>query len=92
MAPWLFIASEIGRTCTGSLGGKEVAGASGGSTSISKLRSHVASRVASEAVMYSVSHVDKATIGCLLDPQAIGLPLPVNRYPLVDLQVVVSPA
>ena len=52
----------------------------------------MASRAASEAAIYSASHVDKATIGCLLDPQAIGPPLPVNRYPLVNLQVVVSPA
>ena len=91
MAPWLSMASGIGRTCTGSLGGKKVAGAPGGSTSISKLRSHVASRAASEAAMYSASHVDKATIGCLLDSQVIGPPLSINRYPLVDFQIVVSP-
>jgi hypothetical protein len=71
--------------------GKEVAGVPGGSISASKFRSHVASRAASEAAMYSASHVDKATIGCLLDPQAMGVPAPKNRYPLVDLQVDVSP-
>ena len=72
--------------------GKEVAGAPGGSSSASRFRSHVTSRAASEAVTYLASHVDSATIGCLLDPQAMGPPEPRNRYPLVDLQVDVSPA
>jgi hypothetical protein len=61
------MASEIGRTCTGLLGGKKVAGAPDGSIFINKLRSHVASRAASDVIMYLASHVDKATIGCLLD-------------------------
>ena len=69
-----------------------MAGAPGGSSSASRFRSHVASRATSEAVMYSASHVNRATIGCLLDPQAMGAPAPRNRYPLVDLQVVISPA
>jgi hypothetical protein len=72
--------------------GKEVVDAPGGSISASRFRSHVISRVASDAAIYSVSHVDSATIGCLLDPQAMGAPAPRNRYPLVDLQVDVSPA
>ena len=76
----------------GSFWGKEVAGAPGGSISASRFRSQVASRVASEAATYSASHVDSATIGCLLDPQAIGTPAPRKRYPLVDLQVETSPA
>ena len=63
-----------------------------GSSSASRFRSHVASRAASEAAMYSASHVDRATIDCLLDPQAIGAPAPRNRYPLVDLPVDVSSA
>jgi hypothetical protein len=47
---------------------KEMAGALGGLIFASKFRSHIASRDTSEAVIYSVSHVDSATIGCLLDP------------------------
>jgi hypothetical protein len=69
-----------------------VAGAPNKSISASKFRSHIASRDASEAAIYSVSHVDNVTIGCLLDPQAIGAPAPRNRYPLIDLQVDISPA
>ena len=72
--------------------GKEVAGAPGGSISASRFRSHITSRAASEAVTYSASHVNSATIGYLLDPQAMDAPAPRNRYPLVDLQVDVSPA
>jgi hypothetical protein len=87
MAPWLSIAIEIG----GRLGSC-MAGASGGSISASMFRSHVASRAASEAAIYSASHVNRATIGCLFDPQAMGPPAPRNKYPLVDLQVDVSPA
>jgi hypothetical protein len=69
-----------------------VADAPDGSISASRFRSHVTSRVASEAITYSVSHVNNATIGCLLDSQVMGAPAPRNRYPLVDLQVDVSPA
>jgi hypothetical protein len=69
-----------------------VTGAPGGSISASRFRSHVASRDASETAIYSASHVDSATIGCLLDSQVIGAPASRNRYPLVDLQVDVSPA
>ena len=67
-------------------------GTSGKSISASRFRSYIISRDASEAVTYSASHVDSATIGCLLDPQAMGASAPRNRYPLVDLQVDVSPA
>jgi hypothetical protein len=69
-----------------------VAGASGGSISASRFRSHVISRDASEAAIYSASHVDSATIGCLLDSQAMSVLAPRKRYPLVDLQVDISPA
>jgi hypothetical protein len=69
-----------------------VAGALNKSISASRFRSQVASRAASEAVTYSASHVDRAIISCLLDPQAMGSPEPRNRYPLVDLQVDVSSA
>ena len=62
------------------------------SSSASRFRSQVASRAASETAMYSASYVDRAIIGYLFDPQAIGAPAPRNRYPLVDLQVDVSPA
>jgi hypothetical protein len=72
--------------------GKEVAGAPSGSISASKFRSHVTSRVASEAATYSVSHVNSAIIGCLLDSQAMGAPALRKRYLLVDLQVEISPA
>jgi len=72
--------------------GKEVAGAPGGLISASRFRSHIASRVASEAVTYSASHVDSATIGCLWDSQAIDTLAFRNRYSLVDLPVDVSPA
>jgi hypothetical protein len=72
--------------------GKEIAGAPNRLISASKFRSHVTLRAASEAVIYSASHVDSATIGCLLDSQAMGTPAPRNRYPLVDLQVDISPA
>jgi hypothetical protein len=60
--------------------------------SASRFRSHVTSRAASEAATYSASHVNSATISCLLDPQAMGAPAPRKRYPLVDLQVETSPA
>jgi hypothetical protein len=69
-----------------------VAGAPDRSISANRFRSHITSRATSEAVIYSASHIDSATIGCLLDPQAIGAPAPRNRYPLVDLQVNISPA
>jgi hypothetical protein len=69
-----------------------VAGAPGRSISVNKFRSHVASRDASEAATYSASHVNSATIGYLLDPQAMGAPAPRNRYPLIDLQIDISPA
>jgi hypothetical protein len=69
-----------------------MADALGGSISASRFRSHVISRDMSEAVTYSVSHVNSATISCLLDSQAMGALAPRNRYPLVDLQVDVSPA
>jgi hypothetical protein len=71
--------------------GKEVAGAPGGSISASRFRSYIISRDASEAATYSASHVDSAIIGCLLDSQIMGALAPRNRYPLVDLQVDVSP-
>jgi hypothetical protein len=67
-------------------------GAPGRLISASKFRSHVTSRVTSKAVTYSVSHIDSAIIGCLLDSQAMGALAPRNRYPLVDLQVEISPA
>jgi hypothetical protein len=69
-----------------------VAGASNGLISASKFRSYVVSCVVSEAVTYSASHIDSVTIGCLLDSQAIGVSAPKNKYPLVDLQVEISPA
>ena len=72
--------------------GKEVANALNGLISASRFRSHIISRDASEAITYSASHVDSATISCLLDPQAMGASAPKNRYPLVDLQVDISPA
>jgi hypothetical protein len=72
--------------------GKEVTGAPGRSISASRFRSHIASRAMSEAATYSVSHVDSATIGCLLDSQAMGVSAPKKRYSLVDLQVETSPA
>jgi hypothetical protein len=72
--------------------GKEVAGTPDRSISASRYRSHIASRATSDAATYSASHVDRATIGCLLDPQAMGPLEPRNRYPLVDLQVDISPA
>jgi hypothetical protein len=69
-----------------------VTGAPNGSISASKFRSHVISRDTSEAAIYSASHIDSVTIGCLLDPQAMGISAFKNRYPLVDLQVEISPA
>jgi hypothetical protein len=45
-----------------------MAGAPDGSISASRFRSYITSRDASEAVTYSASHVNSATIGCLLDP------------------------
>jgi hypothetical protein len=60
------------------------------SISASRFRSHVISCDASEVVIYSASHVDSATIGCLLDSQAMGTSAFKNRYPLVDLQVDIS--
>jgi hypothetical protein len=62
-----------------------MAGAPDRSISASRFRSHIISRDASETVTYSASHVNSATIGCLLDPQAMGAPAFRNRYPLVDL-------
>jgi hypothetical protein len=72
--------------------GKEVTGAPDRSISASRFRSYITSRDASETAIYSVSHVDSATIGCLLNSQAMGIPAPRNRYPLVDLQVDISSA
>jgi hypothetical protein len=92
MAPWLSMAIGIGGRLGSCNWGKEVAGAPGGSISASRFRSHVASCAASEAAMYSASHVDSATIGYLLDPQAMGALALRNRYSLVDLQVDISPA
>jgi hypothetical protein len=69
-----------------------VVGTLGGSISTSRFRSHIISRDASEAATYSASHVDSATISCLLDPQAMGAPALRNRYPLIDLQIDISPA
>jgi hypothetical protein len=59
--------------------------------SASRFRSHITSRATSDAVTYSASHVNSATIGYLLDPQAMGTPAPRNRYPLVNLQIDISP-
>jgi hypothetical protein len=72
--------------------GKKVADALSGLISANRFRSHVVSRDALKAVTYLISHVDSATIGCLLDSQAISILAPRNRYPLVDLQVDISPA
>jgi hypothetical protein len=69
-----------------------VAGALNGSISASRFRSQITSRAASEAATYLASHINSATISCLLDPQAMGPPEPRNKYPLVDLQVDISPA
>jgi hypothetical protein len=55
-------------------------------------RSHITSRDASEAAIYSASHINSATIGCLLDSQVMSASAPKNRYPLIDLQVDISPA
>jgi hypothetical protein len=63
-----------------------------GSISASKFRSHITSRATSEAATYSASHINSATIDYLLDSQAMGAPAPRNRYPLIDLQVDISPA
>jgi hypothetical protein len=71
---------------------KEITNAPDRSISASRFRSHVASRAILEAAIYSASHVNSATIGYLLDPQAIGTSAPRNRYPLVNLQVDISPA
>jgi hypothetical protein len=71
--------------------GKEVINALDGLISANRFRSHVISRAASEAAIYLASHVDNATISCLLDPQVIGISEPRNRYPLIDLQVDISP-
>jgi hypothetical protein len=72
--------------------GKEVADALDGLISASRFRSHIALRDTSEIAIYLISYVDSATIGCLLDSQAIGISAPRNRYPLIDLQVDISPA
>jgi hypothetical protein len=71
---------------------KEVTNTLNGSISASKFRSHVTSRDTSETVTYLASHVDSVTIGYLLDSQAMGTLAPRNRYPLIDLQVDISPA
>jgi hypothetical protein len=69
-----------------------MAGASDRLISASRFRSHVILRDTSEAATYLASHVDSATINCLLDSQAMGVLASKNRYPLVDLQIDVSPA
>jgi hypothetical protein len=68
-----------------------VAGAPNRLISASRFRSHITSGATSEAATYSASHVNRATIGYLLDPQAMDAPTPRNKYPLVDLQVDISP-
>jgi hypothetical protein len=71
MAPWLSIAIGIGgrwlSSCCG--WGREVAGAPGGSISVSRYRNHVASRAASDAAMYSASHVDQPFSSQRLSPR-----------------------
>jgi hypothetical protein len=85
MASWLFMAIGIGGRLGSCDWDKKVTNALDKSISASRFRSHIISRAASEAAIYSVSHVDSATISCLLDSQAIDAPAPRNRYPLVDL-------
>ena len=82
------IAIEIG----GGLYKEDVADVPVELSSASRFRSHITSRAASETVIYSASHVDKATIGYLLNLQAMGAPAPKNRYPFIDLSVDASPA
>jgi hypothetical protein len=71
MAPWLSIAIGIGgrwlSSCCG--WGREVAGAPGGLISVSRYRNHVASRAASDAAMYSASHVDQPFSSQRLSPR-----------------------
>jgi hypothetical protein len=52
-------------------------------TLLSRLRSHVATHDVYEAAIYSVSHVDKATTDCFLDPYIMGFPVFMNTYPVV---------
>ena len=47
---------------------------------------HIASFAASEAAMYSASHVDPATTLCLELHQLTAPPFNVNTYPVCDLE------
>src|SRR3954467_13464496 len=47
---------------------------------------HIASCDASEAAMYSVSHVDPATTLCLQLHQLTAPPFKINTYPVCDLE------
>jgi hypothetical protein len=49
------------------------------SISASRFRNHIALRATSEAATYSASHVDSATISCLLDSQTMGALAPKNK-------------
>jgi hypothetical protein len=68
-----------------------MASALSGLISASIFRSHIISRDTSEATIYSASHIDSAIISYLLDSQAISALAPKNKYPLIDLQIDVSP-
>jgi hypothetical protein len=68
-----------------------VTGALNGLISASRFRRYIISRVISEAATYSVSYVNKATIGYLFDPQVISALALRNRYSLINLQIDVSP-
>jgi hypothetical protein len=65
MAFWLFIIIEIGGRLGSCDWGKEVVSTLNRLIFASRFRSHVISRVTSEAVMYSASHVNNNIINCL---------------------------
>jgi hypothetical protein len=55
-------------------------------------RGQLAYCAAYAAAIYSASQIDNATTDCLMDPHIIGFPAHINKYPVMDLPVYISPA
>jgi hypothetical protein len=43
------------------------------------------------AAMYLVSQIDNTTTDCLMDSYIIGPPAHINKYPVINLSVYISP-
>jgi len=61
--------------------------AGGKSSSVSKVRSHMASLVALDDAIYSASTEEMATVACFFEDQEIELPAISKTKPLVERQL-----